>query len=148
MDAQPLARAVDGARPDPLQGVVAVPLQLPRAGGHGDPADQLHAAAAEPGAGDGAGEDALAGSVSTKQAPRSWESESSSEPFMRSASSRPMASPRPNPVSELVALPRWKRSNTCSRSSGGTPGPRSETRTLTRVPTCDALTSIGWLRGA
>ena len=36
-----------------------------------DPADELHAAAAESGAGDGDGEDGLAGSVSTKQAPRS-----------------------------------------------------------------------------
>ena len=42
---------------------------------------------------------------------------------MRSASSRPIARPRPNPLSTLVALPRWKRSKTCSRSSLGTPGP-------------------------
>ena len=71
VDAQPLARAVDGARPDPLEGVVAVPLERSAAEGRRDSADELHAAAAESGAGDGDGEDALAGSVSTKQAPRS-----------------------------------------------------------------------------
>ena len=56
---------------------------------------------------------------------------------MRSASSRPIASPSPKPLSSLVALPRWKRSKMCSRSSGGTPGPRSATRTIT----------VRWSRG-
>ena len=40
VDAQPLARAVDEARPDPLQGVGAVPLQRPAAEGVLDPADR------------------------------------------------------------------------------------------------------------
>ena len=109
---------------------------------------ELHAAAAESGAGDGDGEDGLAGSVSTKQAPRSKESASSSVPPMRSASSRPIASPRPKPLSALVALPRWKRSKTCSCSSSGTPGPWSATWTVTVEPSCAATIWIGSPRGA
>ena len=62
LDAQPLARAVDRARPDPVQGMGAVPVERPAAGGDLDPADELHAAAAESGACDGDGEDGLAGS--------------------------------------------------------------------------------------
>ena len=54
VDAQPLARALDEADPDPLEGVVAGALQRPDHADHVDSADQLHAAAAEPGAGDGA----------------------------------------------------------------------------------------------
>ena len=48
-------------------------------------------------------------------------------PPMRSASSRPIARPRPKPLSGPAARPRWKRSKMCSRSSGGMPGPRSAT---------------------
>ena len=50
-------------------------------------------------------------------------------PPIRSASSRPIASPRPKPLSGPAARPRWKRSKTCSRSSGGMPGPWSVTET-------------------
>ena len=108
------------ARADPLQGGRSTSPR-PAAEGVLDPADQLHAAAAEPGAGDGDGEDGLAGSVSTKHAPRE-KSSSSSVPPMRSASSRPIARPSPKPDSALWALPRWKRSKMCSRSSAGHPG--------------------------
>ena len=76
----------------------------------------------------------LAGQASARSRRRGSESSSSSVPPIRSASSRPIARPRPKPLSTLVALPRWKRSKMCSRSSSGTPGPRSATRTATRLP--------------
>ena len=95
----------------PLEGVVAVPVQRPAAAGHGDPADELHAAAAESGAGDGDGEDALAGSVSTKRAPRSSESrelERAAHPLGELARRSPGRGRSRSRT--LVALPRWKRS--------------------------------------
>ena len=66
---------------------------------------------------------------------------------MRSASSRPIARPRPKPASVPAVRPRWKRSKICSRSAGCTPGPRSATSTCARPAAQPAVRRIGSPRG-
>ena len=73
-------------------------------------------------------ESSASGSVTTKRAPPPSASRSSTRPPWASATARTIASPRPLPPPAAVSpAPRAKRSKIRSRSSGGTPGPRSET---------------------
>ena len=68
-------------------------------------------------------------------------------PPIASVRPRDSASPSPTPVVLSVSPSRWNGANTRSRSAGGTPGPRSTTRSSTRSPSALAVTTGGCAGG-
>ena len=88
--------------------------------------------------------DSLAGRRTTKRAPPPSASLSSTVPPWPSATARTIARPRPLPGRGSPSPSPWaKRSNTRSRSSGGTPGPRSETSSTAWSPSLRTATVTG-----
>ena len=65
----------------------------------------------------------------TNVAPWPARDSTATRPPFASAKPRAIASPRPAPAAPPLRVPRWNGSKISSRSSGGTPGPWSMTRT-------------------
>ncbi len=161
-----VARPVDAADPRALDRVARLHLQRPAVDRDGRaPQDPLLLSGQPHGQRDGARQGLTAvghspgngarsepgsaeGSSSRKHVPWPSSPTSVSEPPMRSASSRPMARPRPKPPSVPAVRPRWKRSKISSRSAGWTPGPRSATSMNVRSASHPAERRIGSPFGA